>query len=427
MRPFLNGHATRGFRVRRALLLGGLVLLCGWPAMASGSEVVALQAFEAGSLPAGGWGFWTGGGGTVAISTDRTKNHGASAGSLRGTYPARGSGGGGYVWCAYDVSALATRDLFIDFWARMPTATKQGVKFLKIFGKRGVTDDANYANTTFGLDYTGVDVGSMYTVSFGDGSGVSNDTASVIPFDGTGGPWIGRSYGTAVVSTPQHRLWASSNWGTAWHHFRMRVKFNSGTTAADEIADGAYYVEIDGLVYVDATKVFNRHWSNGPIDRIELFGWTQTGTTPFELWYDDVKITTGGFDEGAPSNRAPVAQDQSVATAEGTAKAITLGATDAEGDALDYTIATGPGHGSLTGSGAVRTYLPAAGYAGGDSFTFTAHDGAQSSAPAIVAISVTHAAADDGDGDRDGRCGTGGLIGLIAGLGLARARRGRRR
>jgi hypothetical protein len=36
-------------------------------------------------------------------------------------------------------------------------------------------------------------------------------------------------------------------------------------SAADEVADGAYYVEIDGQVYVDATGLFNRHWSNGPM------------------------------------------------------------------------------------------------------------------------------------------------------------------
>lgn len=380
-------HACPGWAGMRLGLLVFAGCLIG--VSVSAVEIVENQAFEAGTLPGGRWGFWTGtGGGTVSISTDATKNHNGSAGSLKGTYPARSSAGGGYVWCGYDVSALATRDLYFDFWAKMPTATKQGVKFLKIFGQLDA-DDGNYANTTFGLDYTGVDVGSMYTVSFGDGSGLANDTASVIPFDGSVGSWIGRSFGTAVVSTPQRHKWHSANWGTTWHHFRMRVKFNSGTSAANEVADGAYYVEIDGLVYVDATRVFNRHWSNGPIDRVELFGWTQTGTTPFELWYDDVKITTNGFDEGTPSNRAPVAQAQSASTSEDTAKVLTLGATDADGDALSYAIVTGPGHGSLTGSGASRTYTPAADYHGSDSFTFRANDGTMDSPAATVSLTIT--------------------------------------
>jgi hypothetical protein len=78
---------------------------------ASAVDVLTAQDFDAATLPAGGWGFWTGDGGTVAISTDTTQNHGGSAGSVRGSYPARGSGGGGYIWCGYDVSALSTRDI----------------------------------------------------------------------------------------------------------------------------------------------------------------------------------------------------------------------------------------------------------------------------------------------------------------------------
>jgi hypothetical protein len=195
-----------------------------------------------------------------------------------------------YVWASYDLSDLDTRDLWVEFRAKMPGA-KQGLKFLKIFGQ----DQNGYANTTFGLDYTGVDFGSMYQVSFGDGSGTSNDTANVINFNGEYPEWIGRSFGTASVLTPQNQIWASSNWGTEWHHFRIHVKFNSGTSAADEVADGEYYVEIDGTVYVDAQGLFNRHWSNGPIDRVELFGWAQNGSQPFEIWYDDVRLSTGGF------------------------------------------------------------------------------------------------------------------------------------
>ena len=73
------------------------------------------------------------------------------------------------------------------------------------------------------------------------------------------------------------------------------MKYNSGTTAQNEVPDGKYYVEIDGVVYVDASGLFNRHYSNAPIDRVELLGWAQSGTAPFEILYDDFRITTGGF------------------------------------------------------------------------------------------------------------------------------------
>ncbi len=364
-----------------------LLALC-LSSLAHSAELVTFQQFDSATLPGGGWGFGSGDGGTVTISTDTTKNYAGSAGSIRATYPARDAGGGGYVWGGYDVLPLATRDVYVEFWAKMPTSPKQGLKFLKIFGQR--LQPTNYANTTFGLDYTGVDFGSMYCVSFGDGTGSENDTANIILFDGTSRNLVGRSFGTASIQTPQNTLWASSNWGDTWHHFRIHVKFNSGTSAANEIADGAYYVEIDGDVYVDASNLLNRHYSNGPIESIALFGWTQTNTAPFEIWYDDVRISTGGFiTGGGASNQAPVATAQSVSTSENTAENITLAASDADGDALTYNIVSNPSHGVLSGSGANRTYTPTSGYVGADSFTFRANDGTANSNLATVSITVT--------------------------------------
>jgi hypothetical protein len=88
-------------------------------------------------------------------------------------------------------------------------------------------------------------------------------------------------------------------------------------------------------------------------------------------------------------NDAPVANAQSVSTAEDAAKAITLTASDVDGDALSYAIVAQPVHGTLTGTGASRTYTPNANYHGPDSFTFTANDGSLTSAPATVSITVT--------------------------------------
>jgi large repetitive protein len=84
----------------------------------------------------------------------------------------------------------------------------------------------------------------------------------------------------------------------------------------------------------------------------------------------------------------PVAADQNVTTDEDTAKAITLAATDADGDPLTFAIVSGPAHGTLTGAGAARTYTPDPDYNGPDSFTFKANDGHVDSAPATVSITV---------------------------------------
>jgi hypothetical protein len=87
-------------------------------------------------------------------------------------------------------------------------------------------------------------------------------------------------------------------------------------------------------------------------------------------------------------NEAPVAQNQSVNLNEDGSIVITLTATDANSDPLTYAVATLPAHGTLTGSGNTRTYTPAANYHGPDSFTFTANDGTDTSAPATVSITV---------------------------------------
>ena len=92
-----------------------------------------------------------------------------------------------------------------------------------------------------------------------------------------------------------------------------------------------------------------------------------------------------------PSNDTPEAIAQSVTTTEDTAKTITLAGNDADGNALTYAILSQPAHGTLSGSGAARTYTPAANYNGSDSFTFKVNDGTADSSPATVSITISPA------------------------------------
>lgn len=88
-------------------------------------------------------------------------------------------------------------------------------------------------------------------------------------------------------------------------------------------------------------------------------------------------------------NDAPVATAQTVTTPEDTAKAITLAGTDAEGAALTFAVETSPAQGILSGVAPNLTYTPTANFNGSDSFTFQVNDGALSSAPATVTITVS--------------------------------------
>lgn len=255
-------------------------------------QILLDENFDSGVVKNSGFGVGGQHGGVVGISTDKSEVLGKTGGSLKAAYP-KGNGGI-YGWASFDMRPYKTYEVYIEFHAKMPKA-KQGIKFLKIFGG---------ANTTFGLDYTGVasGKGSLYQVSFGDGTTTSNDTQNVINLNGAHPSWIGRSYGKAVVKTPENIAFFASQWEDKWHHFRFKVKFNSATKNADgsytEINDGEYLVQIDGRTYVDAKGLLNRHPTNGPITHINLLDWSQNVTEEFEIWYDNVRITLGGFYTG---------------------------------------------------------------------------------------------------------------------------------
>jgi hypothetical protein len=90
-----------------------------------------------------------------------------------------------------------------------------------------------------------------------------------------------------------------------------------------------------------------------------------------------------------PVNVAPVAVEQTVATAEDTAANITLSATDVDGDSLTYAVVGNPTHGTLSGTTPNLTYTPAVDYNGSDSFTYKANDGTANSNVATVTITIT--------------------------------------
>jgi len=87
-------------------------------------------------------------------------------------------------------------------------------------------------------------------------------------------------------------------------------------------------------------------------------------------------------------HRPPVAASQTLTLSEDGSAAITLGATDPDGNTLTYSIATNPSHGTLSGTPPSLTYQPAANFNGSDSFTFRANDGRVNSNTATVSIAV---------------------------------------
>jgi hypothetical protein len=209
------------------------------------------------------------------------------SGALKFSYPAANK----QPKLNLNVPSININEIFIEFDARMP-GNKFGCKFVKCHGK--VIGGNNYSNTTFGLDYTGVDFGSLYQIQYGDGAITENDNNNYIGVGSGVGSLPGRSPSPVITADHVGRF-ASSQWGTDWHHFKIHIKYNSGTSSGDEVPNGEYYLEIDDVMYVHATDLFNRNPANSTIDYIEFGGLTQGATDPFELYLDNIVASIGGF------------------------------------------------------------------------------------------------------------------------------------
>ena len=100
---------------------------------------------------------------------------------------------------------------------------------------------------------------------------------------------------------------------------------------------------------------------------------------------------------GAPfdiaGNTAPIATSDAATTTEGSATTIAVlpNDSDADGDALTVASVSAPAHGtaSINANGTIA-YVPAAGYSGGDSFTYSINDGQGGTSSATVSVTITN-------------------------------------
>ncbi len=121
-----------------------------------------------------------------------------------------------------------------------------------------------------------------------------------------------------------------------------------------------------------------------------------TGDLPVNVSVSDGEASSNTFVltvSVASTNTAPVAKDVTVTTEEGQPVKITLDASDAENDALTYSIVNNPDNGTLTAAlGNVITYTPDENQSSSDSFTYKASDGKTGSNEAKVSIMISQAA-----------------------------------
>ena len=109
---------------------------------------------------------------------------------------------------------------------------------------------------------------------------------------------------------------------------------------------------------------------------------TRTVTSKFgtKTYFRGKQVSCYDCHDGANSsnpsaNTPPVVADVSTNTTSGQSVAVTLPASDANGNTLTLRVMSQPAHGSVGVSNRVATYFPDAGFVGSDAFTFTAYDG----------------------------------------------------
>jgi Big-like domain-containing protein len=197
----------------------------------------------------------------------------------------------------------------------------------------------------------------------------------------------------------------------------VRIKCD-GSRAVVETSAGLMWIDMTTSPPSVSTSIFGAartdRFSTSSVaftrDGTRLFVAGSTTIDVYDATVDPPSLlTSAAVDTGAdnvatlPCAKAPVAADQSVTTAEDTAKSITLTATDVDSPSLTFSVVTPPSHGSLsvisdiacgisgTSSSCATsvTYTPAKDYNGPESFTFKANDGRLDSSPATVSITVT--------------------------------------
>ncbi|MFN7152055.1 MAG: beta strand repeat-containing protein [Acidovorax sp.] len=120
---------------------------------------------------------------------------------------------------------------------------------------------------------------------------------------------------------------------------------------------------------------------------------TATGSFNFTVTATDSSTGTGPFTVSRAytvvvADAVPVANNSTHTVAYGSSSnAVPLNITG--GAATSVTIGTAASHGSASATGATIQYTPTAGYAGPDSFTYTATNGAGTSTPATVTLTVS--------------------------------------
>lgn len=251
------------------------------------------------------------------------------------------------------------------------------------------------------------------------------DATCVVDDNDLGGEEIGQFYSPAYLAIDPNDILYVADYGNS----RIQRFAPDGTFAGEAVSSGtginrgdnpgfvlgnmgspkAVSVNSTQFFVVDTDESFVHVFETSPFKDITDESVTVTYVSDFDFHSATDRFRYRASDGLAHSNigtvsiqvdrnyRPPLAFDDDASTPEDEPVTIELVADDPDGiagvdfnglDTLTYVIVDPPEYGTLTGSGATRTYTPNPDYYGTDRFTFRVNDGRDDSNVARVALTV---------------------------------------
>ena len=153
--------------------------------------------------------------------------------------------------------------------------------------------------------------------------------------------------------------------------------------SGDDVARVTAGTQTICVIMPNVQGIRNDPWQNYlvSVDAVE----TLSG---YNLFDNISEAVENAVEAGVNGVNPPGVANQTVNTDEDTPKSFTLDVAAANNNPLTFTILSGPSNGSLSGTGANRTYTPALNFNGTDSFTYRVNDGPLQSNIGTVTINV---------------------------------------
>jgi hypothetical protein len=185
-----------------------------------------------------------------------------------------------------DISSSNASALYVKFRFKITGSGIGGVKFLKLFGKLlNESTQAEYANNTWNLGNVTATSSNLHSVCYGNGQSLQNDTDVCVYFDGS----IGGNPGSIVYQTKTNLFYPVIN---TWYQVEMYQKYNTNGNR-----DGEYWIKINNNNIMRITNVKNRNDSNIGEFRMVSFGDYSNRFANFDLYFDDISISTTPIDD----------------------------------------------------------------------------------------------------------------------------------